>query len=78
MPEQLDDDAKKKRALLALCDAIVDVVQRGGEWGVPGGTIYVALMAHGCSLEQFEGIMRALVTMQKVERRGDVYFGRRS
>lgn len=65
----------KKRALLALCDAIVDIVRAGGDRGVPGGTLYAALMTHGCTLDQFEGIMRALVATSKVEKRGQLYFG---
>lgn len=66
---------QKKRALLAVCNAIVESVQASGRDGVPGGTLYAALMTLGCTLEQFEGIMRALVTMRRVEKRGQLYFG---
>lgn len=64
-------DVKKT---LALCDAVADIVQAGGDQGVPGGTLYAALMAHGCTLEQFEGVMRALVATRLVEKRGQLYF----
>ena len=66
----------KTRALLAFCDAIVDIVQAGGDQGMPGGTLYAALMTYGVTLEQFESIMRALVDTKQVEKRGQLYFGR--
>ncbi len=42
----------RTRALVALADAVAEIVEAGGELGVPGGTLYAALMTHGCTLEQ--------------------------
>ena len=64
----------KTKQLLALCTTVVDAVRAGGDQGVPGGTLYAALMTVGCSLDQFEGLMRALVETRQVTRRGDLYF----
>ncbi len=66
----------RTRALVALADAVAEIVEAGGELGVPGGTLYAALMTYGCTLEQFEGLMRALVATRRVVRRGDLYVRR--
>jgi hypothetical protein len=67
---------EQHRALLLLVDGIVESVRAAGDLGVPGGVLYAALMAHGCSLEQFEGLMSALVGLGKLRRSGDLYFAR--
>ena len=61
-------------ALKMVADAIVEAVRAGGRLGTPGGTLYAALMAYGCTLEQFEQIMSSLVTCRLLEKRGDLYF----
>lgn len=62
--------------LKAICDAIIESVKAGGPLGTPGGTLYAALMAQGCTLQQFEQIMAALVSAGKLEKRGELYFAR--
>ncbi len=66
--------ADQKRALILIVSAITDTIKEAGEFGAPGGVMYAALMAHGCSLNQFESIMGALVRMNRVEKRGECYF----
>jgi len=61
-------------ALKEICDALIAVVASSGKLGTPGGTLYAALMTHGCTLEQFEQVMSALVAARKLTKRGDLYF----
>lgn len=61
-------------SLRAILDAVVDAVRAGGDRGVPGGTIYAALMASGATFEQYRQIMSALVAAGKLTREGDLYF----
>lgn len=60
-------------AIKAMCDAIIQACAVPD--GVPGGTIYAALMSQGCTLAQFEAIMSTLVTLGKVSKRGNCYYG---
>lgn len=62
--------------LKAICDSIVEAVAVGGTLGVPGGTLYAALMTQGCTLAQFEAIMGALVAAGKLDKRGELYFAK--
>ncbi len=64
----------QKRALIMIVSAITDTIKEAGEFGAPGGVMYAALMAHGCSLNQFESIMSTLVRLGRVEKRGECYF----
>ena len=41
--------------------------------GAPGGILYAALMGHGCSLEQFTGIMAGLTRAGMLDKRGECY-----
>ncbi len=61
-------------ALKMICAAVVDVIKCAGDLGAPGGVLYAALMAHGCSLNQFESLMGAMVRAGVVQKRGDLYF----
>jgi hypothetical protein len=36
--------------------------------------LYVALMQHGCTMEQFNSLMGTLVRLEAVEKRGELYF----
>lgn len=69
------DKAKAIGALKMIGDMIVDSIRESDKngLGAPGGTIYAALMAHGCTMEQFEAIMSALVEAGKLTRTGDLY-----
>lgn len=65
---------EQKAAVLAVVSAVLDVARAAGPEGVPGGTLYAALMTHGCSLEQFEALMGALVKAGRLTQRGQLYF----
>lgn len=66
---------RQRLAVVYLANAIVDSVRESDRncMGVPGGPIYAALMAHGCSLHQFEMIMSGLVRVGRLTRSGDLY-----
>lgn len=61
------------KALRGICDAVVSTVKESGPMGAPAGILYAALMAHGCSLSQFQSLMAGLVRAGKVTQHGDVY-----
>lgn len=61
-------------ALKAIVDAVVETVKAAGTMGAPGGHLYAALMAHGCTLNQFQSLMGALVRMGMLKQKGDLYF----
>jgi hypothetical protein len=66
--------AQQLAALKAVGDAVIASVAAAGLLGCPGGILYAALMAHGCTLEQFEKLMDALVSIKQLEKRGQLYF----
>lgn len=66
---------QQAKALQAIARAIIEAVDAAGTTGAPGGTLYAALMTNGCTLEQFQQIMRGLVQagMLTVTLAGNVY-----
>ena len=65
--------AQEDNALRGLAAAIVDAVKVAGPTGAPGGILYAALMAHGCTLGQFESIMGAMVSAGMLRKSGQCY-----
>jgi hypothetical protein len=65
--------ARQQAVLIALANAIVDSVKAAGPEGAPGGVVYAALSAQGCSLAQFDFIMGALVHVGKLTKSGNLY-----
>lgn len=61
-------------ALRQIGRAIVESVRAAGETGAPGGILYAALMAQGCTLNQFEQIMAGMVRARVLTQEGHVYF----
>lgn len=64
------------KLLMLIGDVIIESVQAAGPLGAPSGILYAALMTHGCTLDQYEGIMSGLVSAGKLEKRGDLYFAK--
>lgn len=62
------------KALKAIADAIIETVSLSGPFGAPGGHIYAALMAHGCTIHQYEQIMAGLCQANKIRKEGECYF----
>jgi hypothetical protein len=67
-------NANQVKAVQLVCSAILEAVKAGGDHGAPGGVIYAALMTQGCTLEQYEGLMGALVRAGRLRRSGELYF----
>lgn len=65
---------KGKAVVNAILDAFASAVEAAGPQGVPGGTLYVAAMEYGLTLESFESIMAKLVKDGRVVKRGQLYF----
>ena len=65
-PEQI-------KAVRYVAGAIMETVKDAGPLGAPGGVIYAALSAQGCTLQQYEGIMGGLVRAGMLRRDGDLY-----
>jgi hypothetical protein len=74
--EETNRTAQQVSALKMICDGVIDSVKAAGALGAPAGTLYAALMAYGCTLEQFERIMGVLVSIGKLQKRGDLYFAK--
>jgi len=66
--------AQQRAALKAIGDGVVEAVKAAGPLGCPGGSLYAVLMAYGCTLEQYQQLMEALVAVKKLEKRGELYF----
>ncbi len=60
-------------ALRAIANAVLETVKESGSLGSPGGHLYAALMAHGCTLHQFEQIMSGLERANYVRKSGECY-----
>lgn len=60
--------------LRQIADAITDAVAAAGSFGAPSGTLYAALMAQGCTLNQYEQIMAGLVRAGRLTQSGHLYF----
>jgi len=58
--------ARKAAAMRAVLAVVLEAVKAAGPQGAPAGPMYAALMAQGCTLDQFQAIMGALVKTGKV------------
>ena len=67
-------DAKQADALRHIVSAVVETIRESGPLGAPSGVLYAALMAQGCTLNQFESLMGALVRARAVRKQGECYF----
>ena len=63
----------QRRALGMIADAIIETIRDAGQLGAPGGVIYAALSAQGCTFNQYTSIMGALVSIGRVTMDGDCY-----
>jgi hypothetical protein len=61
------------KLLRMVADAILASVKAAGPLGATGGIIYAALMAHGCTLHQFEQIMGGMVRAGLLTQHGHLY-----
>lgn len=61
------------QAVRQIVSAIVEAIKAAGPLGAPGGVLYAGLMAHGCSLSQFESLMAGIVKSGMIVKRGECY-----
>jgi hypothetical protein len=62
------------KALVSLVlEAVLSAVESAGPEGVPGGTLYAALMTQGCTLEQYAVLMDLLTSSGVLVKRGERY-----
>lgn len=66
-------NAQQSKALSEIIKAIVQTISECPT-GAPAGPIYAALMAHGCTLNQFESLMGGLERVGVIRKQGDLYF----
>ena len=65
---------EQKRQLNAVVDGILDAIKVAGDHGAPEGVLYAALMAHGCTLNQFHSIIGAMARGGLVRKAGHLLF----
>lgn len=66
------------RAMRAILDAVEEAVKAAGPLGAPAGALYGSLASLlGCTLVQFQTIMRALVTAGRIREESHLYFATR-
>ncbi|MDP2000154.1 MAG: hypothetical protein Q8K22_11255 [Rhodoferax sp.] len=53
--------------------AVLESIQEAGELGAPSGVLYAALLHTGCSLNQFQSLMRPLESRGFVVLEDDCY-----
>lgn len=61
-------------AIRAIADAIVESVREAGELGAPSGIVYAALMSYGCTLDQYQAFIRALIRSGKIRQERDLLY----
>ena len=62
--------SEKIKAIAALINAMAECIQTAGS--IPSGHLYAAMMSHGCSLQNYEYLLRILVDSGRVIKRGDM------
>ena len=65
---------QQAKALKLIVTSVVDTVRESGDMGAPSGPMYAALMSQGCTLNQYQSLMGALVRTGKLRQEGDLYF----
>ena len=64
------------RQLLGIATLVNDSIREAGPLGIPSGHLYAILMAHGCSLEQYEALIGALLAMGMIRKSGDCLYSK--
>lgn len=63
----------QRAALAAVCHAIIETVTEAEPIGAPGGVIYAALSAQGCTFSQYTSLMGGLVSTGRLTFEDDCY-----
>jgi hypothetical protein len=67
-------EAKARKALQQIALAIRDTVKEAGPMGAPSGHLYAAMMATGCTLDQYQQIIAIMVRKGMIRQQGDLLF----
>ncbi len=65
--------AQQAKGIRQVMAGIVESAIAGGELGAPSGVVYSALMAHGCTLNQFQSLTASMVKAGIIEERGHCF-----
>ena len=66
--------AQATAALVAIANAVTAAVHEAGADGMPATMLYLTLTQHGCTFEQFNALMGALVKARRVRVTGHTYY----
>lgn len=55
-------------------DAIEKIINDMGATGCPEGSIYASLIGFGIPMDEFRAMIRVLIAMRRIERRGKLLF----
>jgi hypothetical protein len=64
----------QERALLQVVLAVREAVAAAAPLGCPAGTVYAALMAQGCTIQQYEQIEALMLRTGAMTKKGDLLF----
>lgn len=70
---EMVENPRRELILNALEETVLETPDLLGS-GIPGGVLYAALSAHGCSLEVFQDLMGELVRTGRLRKAGHQYF----
>jgi hypothetical protein len=71
---KLNPTTKDMDKVRMIANIIVESIRESDRgMGVPAGPMYAALMAYGCTLDQFNMLMSGLVRVGRLTRSGDLY-----
>lgn len=71
---EMVENPRRELILNALEETVLETSLPGDLIGVPGGTLYAALSAYGCSLELFLDLVGELVRTGRLRKSGHQYF----
>lgn len=64
---------QQRNAVRAIARAVVSATIAAEPLGAPGGTIYAALMAQGCTFNQYVSLMGSIERAGLISKHGECY-----
>lgn len=65
-------NAQQISAVKSACDCILDAAEMAGPYGIPSGTVYLALSAYGLKLHVYQQLLDVLVTAGRISVKNDL------
>lgn len=69
-----NDKDRAAYAARKIAEAIRDAVREAGEQGAPESSIYLALSEQGCTPEQYQAIIGAMIELDMLRRKGNCLY----